>query len=184
MKAWLMALALSRRPQTYTQTYAANTTFPVPVDVASVNLSGYGAAGTPGTAGTPSRTGWYVIITDTFHRRDGGPADQTASQGPNVFDGSPKPSNYCDPTVFYTMDQSAVYSDGTRCYNYYTVTDPGTPSTPPTTGASTTGFGKTFPGGTGGAASTTIFSNVTVTPGANYSLVIPSGGSLTVTYTR
>lgn len=52
----------------------------------------------------------------------------------------------------------------------------------PTTGASTTGFGKTFPGGTGGAATPTTFNNVAVTPGVSYPIVVPSGGSLTITY--
>ena len=54
--------------------------------------------------------------------------------------------------------------------------------TNPSTGASTTGFGKTFPGGTGGAATPTTFNNVAVIAGASYSIVVPSGGSLTITY--
>jgi hypothetical protein len=51
-----------------------------------------------------------------------------------------------------------------------------------TTGASATGFGKTFLGGTGGAATPTNFTNVTVVPNASYNLVVPSGGSITITY--
>lgn len=54
--------------------------------------------------------------------------------------------------------------------------------TEPSTGASTTGFGKDFPGGTGGPASPTTYNNVAVTPGASYSIIVPSGGSLTITY--
>lgn len=58
-------------------------------------------------------------------------------------------------------------------------------------GSAATGFGKTFPGGTltgseptrtAVAASTTTFTNVPVTPGASYAIVVPSGGSLTITY--
>lgn len=58
-------------------------------------------------------------------------------------------------------------------------------------GTAATGFGKTFPGGTltgseptrtAVAASTTTFTNVPVTPGASYAIVVPSGGSLTITY--
>lgn len=54
-------------------------------------------------------------------------------------------------------------------------------------GADATGLGKTFPGGaysggTGYPASTTTFTNVTVTPGASYSIVVPSGGSITISY--
>jgi len=49
-----------------------------------------------------------------------------------------------------------------------------------TTGDSTTGFGKTFPGGTGGAASDTTFNNVAVTPGTTYTIV--NNGALTIQY--
>jgi hypothetical protein len=50
----------------------------------------------------------------------------------------------------------------------------------PTTGASTTGFSLTFPGGTGGAPGTTTFNNVTVTPGNTYT--ISNNGALTIQY--
>jgi hypothetical protein len=49
-----------------------------------------------------------------------------------------------------------------------------------TTGANTTGFGLTFPGGVQTAATTTTFSNVSVTPGTTYTIV--NNGSLTITY--
>jgi hypothetical protein len=58
-------------------------------------------------------------------------------------------------------------------------------------GTASTGLGKTFPGGSytgsypngvGGAAPTTEFNNVAVTPGASYSIVVPSGGSVSITY--
>lgn len=58
-------------------------------------------------------------------------------------------------------------------------------------GTATTGFGRTFPGGTltgtepyrtTVAPSTTTFTNVAITPGATYSIVVPSGGSLTISY--
>ena len=58
-------------------------------------------------------------------------------------------------------------------------------------GAATTGVSKTFPGGTltgtepyrtTVAAVTTNFTNVPVTPGVSYPIVVPSGGSLTITY--
>jgi hypothetical protein len=55
-------------------------------------------------------------------------------------------------------------------------------TTPATTGADTTAFGDTFPGGTGGPATPTSFSNIAVTPGTAYPITVPSGGSLTITY--
>jgi hypothetical protein len=51
-----------------------------------------------------------------------------------------------------------------------------------TVGASTTAFGYTFPGGTGGAATPVTYSNVAVTPGASYPIVVPAGGSVSITY--
>lgn len=53
---------------------------------------------------------------------------------------------------------------------------------PATTGASTTAFGLTFAGGYGGVATPATQSAVTVTPGASYSIVVGSGGSVTITY--
>lgn len=58
-------------------------------------------------------------------------------------------------------------------------------------GTATTGVGKTFPGGTltgtepyrtAVAPVTTTFTNVAVTPGGSYSIVVPSGGSVSITY--
>lgn len=55
-------------------------------------------------------------------------------------------------------------------------------TTGPTTGAAATGFGQTFAGGTGGAATPREVKGVAVTPGAPYDLVIPVDGSITITY--
>jgi hypothetical protein len=54
-------------------------------------------------------------------------------------------------------------------------------------GTDATGVGKTFSGGaysggTGYPATTTTFTNVAVTPGASYSLSIPSGGQISISY--
>lgn len=58
-------------------------------------------------------------------------------------------------------------------------------------GTSATALGQTFPGGsytgtypngTGNAATTTTFTNVAVTPGTSYPIVVPSGGQVTLQY--
>lgn len=58
-------------------------------------------------------------------------------------------------------------------------------------GASSTALGQTFPGGsytgtypngTGNPATTTTFTNVAVTPGTSYPIVVPSGGQVTLQY--
>lgn len=60
-------------------------------------------------------------------------------------------------------------------------------------GTAATAFSKSFPGGTlsgstptrtAVAPATTTFTNIPVTPGASYAIVVPSGGSLTITYIR
>lgn len=50
-----------------------------------------------------------------------------------------------------------------------------------TTGSSTTGFGYTFSGGVGGSASPSTYTK-SVSAGQSYSLVIPSGGYINVSY--
>lgn len=54
-------------------------------------------------------------------------------------------------------------------------------------GSAASGFGNSFPGGTysgdiGAVAPVTTFTNVPVTPGTSYTLKIPSGGYITLTY--
>lgn len=73
-------------------------------------------------------------------------------------------------------------SDSGSMYLAWQEYGPFVPGSPATTGASTTGFGKTFPGGTGGAAPVTSFGDVPVTPGQTYSIVIANGGYLTLSY--
>ena len=52
--------------------------------------------------------------------------------------------------------------------------------TPATNGSDTTGFGLTFAGGVGGAATTQTYNSVSVTPGQTYTIV--NSGSLTISY--
>jgi hypothetical protein len=92
------------------------------------------------------------------------------------------PSNYCDPAVPEkdpSQGGSAVYYQTMKCYYFGVRTVGGSPAT---TGASATGFGKVFPGGTGGAAADTSFANVPVTALASYPVSVPVGGSITITY--
>ncbi len=65
-------------------------------------------------------------------------------------------------------------------YQYLT---PGT-GTSATVGASSTitSLSKTFPGGLGGAGSNTTFTNVAVVPLTVYPVVVPTGGSVTISY--
>lgn len=51
-----------------------------------------------------------------------------------------------------------------------------------TVGANATAFGNTFPGGVGTYATPQYFPNITVTPGASYSIVVPVGAIVVLTY--
>ncbi len=84
--------------------------------------------------------------------------------------------------VLYSQLTAGGYIGWTVSANYIALGSAGT---------ATTGFGRTFPGGTltgttpfrtAVAPSTTTFTNVAITPGTTYNIVVPSGGSLTITY--
>lgn len=53
-------------------------------------------------------------------------------------------------------------------------------------GAAATGFGRSFPGGTSASPTPpiTTFTNVTVTPGTSYPIVVPTGGYVKITYSK
>lgn len=70
------------------------------------------------------------------------------------------------------------YGNAGSHYGYVTIDT----RNPPTTGASASGFTKTFNGGPGGAATPVTYNNVAVTPGANYTITVPPGGYITITY--
>lgn len=82
---------------------------------------------------------------------------------------------------FVSFPSSGSVSAGANGTASVTYTQQGA-THPATTGASATAFGKTFPGGTGGSATTTTFNSISITPGATYNIVVPAGGSLTITY--
>lgn len=52
----------------------------------------------------------------------------------------------------------------------------------PTDGTASTAFGYTFAGGVGGPATGVTYNNVTVTPGASYSIVVPTGGEVIIVW--
>lgn len=172
MSPWLAAI-LGADPQPVPVPFTSNGTFTTPFGVSKVDLSGKGAAGSPANPGTVVLS---TFVQYTFTRRDGGGVDFQSS----TVSGHPYgDASYCDPSAPFTPEENATYSSYQACY--YPQTDI-VGNSPATTGASTTGFGKTFPGGLGGAANTTTFNSVTVTENTSYPIVVPTGGSLTITY--
>ena len=168
-----MLLAVFRSRVTVTETFTANATWTAPITTSRIDrLVGQGAAGSPGY--TEESSSFTVYRQTTQTGPSGNLVYQTEWELVGTYDGT-APSDYCDATIV----------NGTRtetCYRHEQSTN--STEIPPTTGASATGFSKTFVGGTGGAATPVTHNNVAVTPGATYSLAVPAGGSITITYTR
>lgn len=180
MNPAVQAVICGRRRQQLTQTFNANATWTAPITTSRIDTaSGKGASGTQGGTSTH----YYI---DTYAQNFYSNRDGTTTQGDLTFvsrsgevaaDAPVPPGNTQGP--FATPD-NPVYYQFSIVYVY--VKTSVTSSISPTTGNPTTAFGKTFPGGVGGAASPTTFSNIAITPGASYNIVVPSGGSLTITY--
>jgi hypothetical protein len=159
-----------------TATYTSSQTITIPAGVTNlVSVSGQGAPGTPGTSTLVQQ--YSKTRKDYVMRNDLGGQIYTYTYE-TTYSNGPKPDDYCQPVqTFYSGD---VENYQQTCYehadtSYYD-------STPATTGANTTGFGQTFPGGVGKAATSVSVANVAVTPGGQYALVIPAGGSITISY--
>lgn len=155
------------------RTFTKNETYTIPAGITVLTtVSGKGAPGHPASAGQI----YYNIYRTTRVNYDS-PAwgtDNTMDNGyqGTVFD-APPPSDYCTSTYF-PEDHATV----TACFYHY----PGVLDSPATVGASSTGFGKTFPGGNGGPASITTFTNVAVVSGDPYNIVVPTGGEVTINF--
>lgn len=169
MSPWLLAL-IGGGAEPKTKTFLANETWPAPAGVTFL-LSAEGK-GAPG--GSASSRSVYDRTTNTFYqRRDDGSLD-TVFNGTTFGIPGTAPAPFCDPVV--TTPDDPTYVGHRTCYEFTNRQV----ATPPTTGASTTGFGKTFPGGTGGPATLTAYTNVPVA--ASNDIVVPAGGSLTISY--
>lgn len=178
MPNMLMLFAAMGSKTLQTVTFNSNTTWVAPTGVNLLTtLVGHGAAG---TAAFDDTSYFYDTRTDAFHN-NGNPGDTTflisSSTSRTAMGGDPTvPADFCnDP---FPNGPPPGYSQ--ICYTF---TGGSTGSFhPATTGASATGFGFTFAGGTGGAATTDTHNNVTVTPGASYTIVVPSGATIQITF--
>lgn len=172
MKTWLMALAFSRRAQLVTKAFTTNATVVIPIGVSRLEQAiGRGAAGQPGG------TNWYMAMfyTDDFYDKASGEwsyGQRRYISRTDSYQGEPEP-----PPQSSVIVDNAIYRQ-VRTVEYFNLSE----TNEPTTGTAATGFGKTFPGGYAGPAPTSTYNNVVVTPGASYNIVVPAGGSVTITY--
>lgn len=156
------------------------------------SVTGY-SSGSGVTAGALSWGDFQADNTNAYNAINGGGSGKEAGV---VYDGYPGTNTYNISLydVVYSNavagTASIVTSEGWKTsgavlagdYGFSHISYTQTYTIAATTGADTVGFGKTFPGGVGGPASPVTYNNVAVTPGASYSLTIPSGGSITITY--
>lgn len=212
MNPAVQSVIVGHKRVAFTSTMTANGNFVVPTDVSSVSLSGKGVDGTSDQNYPTSALS--VSVNWNTSGSGAGPTASDWSNAQGVADGNLSAMN-AGGSVTIRQITIFEYANGTETltgsYTTYTNVVAGSASNaysgdwqssgaitssgecdlnfqqfvPGQTGASASGFGKTFPGGSvGTAAPTTIFNSVPVTPGATYSLTIPAGASITITYYR
>lgn len=191
-----------------TVTFNSSTTWVAPPGVTLLTTaSGYGAAGTASNVITLD----YAMITVTF-RTDAstgaGNFDWTTES--NYVDGVVADMN-ADGAASWTQYFIDVWPDGTNTItSTHPVSDSGNiagsayrtgPASGPatqtdridmyvsydaggTSGAVSTAFSLSFPGGTPAVPtpSATTYNNVAVVPGTSYPIVVASGGAVTITF--
>jgi hypothetical protein len=159
-------------------TYTSSQTITIPAGVSNlVSVSGKGGSGSPASSG--SYLEYAKVDKEYTQYNDQGGNITTYTYGTTYHFGEPTPADYCDPL------QSFPGAGGVTNYKqvcHYFTDMSSSYYNPPTTGGSTTGFNLTFPGGYGGAAQAQTYSNVGVTPGGQYNIVVPPGGSITISY--
>lgn len=172
----MMMLAACRSRTLKTQTFTSNTTWVAPATTSLLEtLTGKGGTGTAAY----TREGYsYVERNEAQGRLRSTGEWVVRSSTTGVGFSTSYPTDGCGPSVPTDDETYSAY----RSCSYYSSISADTEVVPATTGGTTTGFGKTFVGGTGGAATPATHNAVAVTSGASYPLVIPTGGSITITY--
>lgn len=184
------------------RTYTANTTVIIPPTMTQLEtVVGQGAPG--GGSG-------ILTAVNVFFVGSGSGASPAANDWSNVQPAvaSAVSAVNAGGSGSYTALTLFKYADGTEDLTGATVSfsgaqagtaaasfDPGWHTSGPITasgaavvayqranGDPATGFGQSFPGGVGGVATPVSLTNVAVTPGASYALVIPAGASISITY--
>lgn len=128
-----------------------------------------------GQDGTTSYSdyGYDTYVTTTTTVNGGTPTVNGPNfQGTTYYADPPEP--YCNVTY-----NNTTKTETETCYDFQAFDF----STPGETGAGTTAFGLTFPGGSPDTAATmTAFDNLMVTPSTAYSIYVAPGGALSITY--
>lgn len=209
MNPFTLLSMFGRAPQLQTVTFNSNTTWVAPAGVNLLtSVVGHGVAGAAATT-APRNSLVVSVVYHSSGSAGGGSAQWDSFQGLAeavaaeidasdtvnytlyVADVYPDETNTLSTSAATILNGAggssvAVFSSGWRTSGH--ISTSGTAGVnwseviPATTGASATGFGFTFAGGTGGAATTDTHNNVAVTPGNSYPIVVPSGATIQITY--
>lgn len=136
------------------------------------SMIGRGGSGTPYQTGAAYYTYTYSVV---YYDANGG-ISGSGGNGTETFGGyGPAPPNSCS---------TSTNGDGTSehtCYEYYQRYESDIPAS---NGQDATYFGEAFPGGVGAVATPYTITNTPIQPGAAYSVFVPSGGTLTISYCK
>ena len=211
MNAALLLALFGRKPEQVTVTFNSNTTWTAPAGVTVLaTLTGEGTDGQPAVYGvgtvsliicsgdseqvggsTVSRYSAIQTGANEWNKFSGTGTRTVSFQRTRYFTGT---DNLTRTTVSsasavvrgepidlqtssYTGDFTYANVNSTYCRGVIEVRQSAS-----TTGASATAFGKTFPGGAGGPAVQATYLNEPVTPGQSYSIVVPTGATVQITY--
>lgn len=148
--------------------------------IAAINSGGSGRGGPIGTFFSNQ---YQIRSNNTYQVWNNPPAAGSDGSGSTYFQiGTGANASTFSVPSSGTITNSNTTNSGTIAISFNPVYLGGN-------GAASTGVGQTFPGGTydfptgiGGPAPTTTFTNVTVTPSSSYSIVVPSGGQIAISY--
>lgn len=182
MSVMLLLAACGGDQKPVTKTYTSSQTITIPAGVSNLTLlTGQGGTGSPSS---DSYVEMYSQYTETYNQRNDAGGFITTSRSETTYHYGSTPSNYCGPTTPY-VGQGGVTNYTQTCYFFADASYWNT--TPATTGGTTemtgpNGFNRSWVGGTGGPATSSTVENVAVVAGGQYTLSIPSGGSITISY--
>lgn len=158
-------------------TFRSSQTYLVQNGVALLSsVVGIGASGKPASGSHDYRSG-YDTIEESWISSNGAPYVKQAEENVGWTESSSTPSYYCDPPTALSPEVNYY-----KCYRFQSRTVDFGDYVGPTTGSNASAFGRTFPGGVGGPASEVKFNNVPVVGGTTYSIIIPVGCYIRITY--
>lgn len=165
-----------------TLTFTVSGNWVVPAGVSTLNsVRGKGSDGKPASGAHDYVAGYNIykqVITYAEYTDGGSP-----NSGPQTFAGQgvgTPPAPYCGERTYWP---SSGYIQSITCYSFENATVDQGDYVDATAGFSSVAFTKTFPAGDVGLPAIPVtFYNVKVIPKSTYSLIVPVGGFVTITY--